>query len=109
VEALAKAGTFAIVGVYPAKARNFPIGLAMNKNLTLQMGNCNHRKYIPLLIEKVRLGVVDPLEVLTQTEPLISAIDAYKGFDQRLAGWMKVELLPGAKPDAKKAGVAAGI
>lgn len=101
VEALAKAGTFAIVGVYPPKARNFPIGLAMNKNLTLQMGNCNHRKYIPLLIEKVRLGVVDPLEVLTQTEPLISAIDAYKAFDQRLSGWMKVELLPGAKADAK--------
>ena len=75
VEALAKAGTFAIVGVYPPKARNFPIGLAMNKNLTLQMGNCNHRKYIPLLIEKVRLGVVDPLEILTQAEPLISAIE----------------------------------
>ena len=110
VEALAKAGTFAIVGVYPPKARNFPIGLAMNKNLTLQMGNCNHRKYIPLLIEKVRLGVVDPLEVLTQTEPLTSAIDAYKAFDQRLSGWMKVELLPGgAKADAKNTGAAAGI
>jgi threonine dehydrogenase-like Zn-dependent dehydrogenase len=109
VEALAKAGTFAIVGVYPPKARNFPIGLAMNKNLTLQMGNCNHRKYIPLLIEKVRLGVVDPLEVLTQTEPLISAIDAYKAFDQRLSGWMKVKLLPGAKADAKNSGAAAEI
>ena len=106
VEALAKAGTFAIVGVYPPKARNFPIGLAMNKNLTLQMGNCNHRKYIPLLIEKVRLGVVDPLEILTQAEPLISAIDAYKAFDQRLSGWMKVELLPGAKADAKNSGAA---
>jgi len=109
VEALAKAGTFAIVGVYPPKARNFPIGLAMNKNLTLQMGNCNHRKYIPLLIEKVRLGVVDPLEILMQAEPLISAIDAYKAFDQRLSGWMKVELLPGAKADAKNSGAAAGI
>jgi threonine dehydrogenase-like Zn-dependent dehydrogenase len=61
VEALAKAGTFAIVGVYPPKARNFPIGLAMNKNLTLQMGNCNHRKYIPLLIEKVRLAQLSQL------------------------------------------------
>jgi len=57
----------------------------------------------------VRLGVVDPLEILTQTEPLISAIDAYKAFDQRLSGWMKVELLPGAKPDAKNSGAAAEI
>jgi threonine dehydrogenase-like Zn-dependent dehydrogenase len=31
VEALAKAGTFSIVGVYPQSARYFPIGEAMNK------------------------------------------------------------------------------
>ena len=28
----------------------------MNKNLTLKMGNCNHRKYIPQLVELVRTG-----------------------------------------------------
>jgi hypothetical protein len=49
VQALAKAGTPAIVGVYPPNATTFPIGEAMNKNLTLRMGNCNHRKYLPHL------------------------------------------------------------
>ena len=44
----------------------FPIGEAMNKNLTLKMGNCNHRKYIPQLLELVRTGAVDPTQVLTQ-------------------------------------------
>ena len=50
--------------------------MAMNKNLTMKMGNCNHRKYIPRLIDLVRSGEVDPLEVLTQVEPMTDAIAA---------------------------------
>jgi threonine dehydrogenase-like Zn-dependent dehydrogenase len=94
VQALVKAGTLSIIGVYPQKARSFPIGLAMNKNLTLNMGNCHHRRYIPLLVDLVRNGTVDPTQVLTNREPLTAAIDAYKAFDTRQPGWVKVELEP---------------
>jgi threonine dehydrogenase-like Zn-dependent dehydrogenase len=92
--ALAKAGTLSIIGVYPQTARRFPIGLAMNKNLTLRMGNCPHRKYLPLLLEMVRNGTIDPQELLTRQEPLMDAIQAYKEFDRRSPGWVKVELQP---------------
>jgi threonine dehydrogenase-like Zn-dependent dehydrogenase len=74
----------------------FPIGKAMNKNLTIKMGNCNHRRYIPQLVDMVRSGVIDPMIVLTQQEPLTSVIDAYKAFDTRQPGWVKVELKPSA-------------
>lgn len=94
VDCVAKAGTIAIIGVYPEKVERFPLGKAMNKNLTLRMGNCNHRKYIPLLLELVASGVVDPLKILSHQEPLINAIDAFKAFDQREPGWIKVELEP---------------
>jgi threonine dehydrogenase-like Zn-dependent dehydrogenase len=94
VQALAKAGTLSIIGVYPPSHQFFPIGMAMNKNLTINMGNCNHRKYIPKLVEMVRCGAIDPKKILTQIEPMTSAIDAYKAFDRRQAGWMKVELVP---------------
>src|SRR5439155_16351457 len=94
-EAVAKAGTLAIIGVYPKAATHFPIGTAMNKNLTVKMGNCNHRRYIPRLVDMVRSGVIDPALVLTQREPLVSAIDAYKAFDERQPGWVKVKLEPG--------------
>ena len=97
VQALAKAGTLSIIGVYPLTHKFFPIGMAMNRNLTLKMGNCNHRKYIPKLVDMVRTGAIDPTKVLTQVEPLTSVIDAYKAFDQRQAGWVKVELVPGVK------------
>ena len=94
VEALAKAGTLSIIGVYPATVRSFPIGKAMNKNLTINMGNCNHRKFILMLIGLVRSGEVDPVGILTLHEPFGSAINAYRAFDERQAGWVKVKVEP---------------
>lgn len=95
VQCLAKAGTLSIIGVYPETMTRFPIGMAMMKNLTLQMGNCPHRKYLPKLVEAVRSGKVDPTRVLTNAEPMSDAIAAYKEFDKRRPGWIKVELKPG--------------
>lgn len=92
VEAVAKAGTLSIIGVYPQTAQTFPIGGAMMKNLTMKMGNCNHRTYIPELIDIVRSGACDPVSVLTQLEPMSDVIAAYKAFDTRQPGWIKVEL-----------------
>ena len=96
VQALAKAGTLSIIGVYPESAQTFPIGVVMNKNLVVRAGNCHHRKYIPKLVEMIRTDVINPSSVLTNLSPLTSAIDAYKLFDRREAGWVKVELLPAA-------------
>jgi threonine dehydrogenase-like Zn-dependent dehydrogenase len=95
VQAIAKAGTLSIIGVYPPTDQFFPIGMAMNKNLTVNMGNCNHRKYIPELVELVRGGMIDPEEILTHATEISKAIDAYKAFDERQEGWIKVELVPG--------------
>jgi threonine dehydrogenase-like Zn-dependent dehydrogenase len=94
VESLAKAGTLSVIGVYPQTARSFPIGMAMNKNLTVQMGNCHHRRYIPELLELVRTGGFDPSSILTQETPIADAIEAYEHFDRREDGWIKVKLEP---------------
>lgn len=75
---------------------SFPVGLLQQRNLTVKGGNCNHRRYIPELIGLVASGTVEPLEVLTQTEPMMSAIEAYEVFDRRESGWIKVELDPAA-------------
>ena len=96
VESIAKAGTMAIIGVYPPTMQNFPIGMAMNKNITLRMGNCNHRKYLPMLVDRVKTGMMKPTQVLTNREPVTGALEAYKAFDTRRPGWIKVELEPAA-------------
>lgn len=95
VESLAKAGTLSIIGVYPQTDRFFPIGTAMNKNLTVNMGNCNHRKYILELVSMVESGAVDPVSVLSHVEPMSDVLEAYRQFDLRRPGWIKVELVPG--------------
>lgn len=102
VDVVAKAGTVSIIGVYPDSAEAFPIGKAVNKNLTLQGGNCNHRRYVPRLVELVAGGVFDPARLVTQREPLAHVLDAYASFDRRDEGWLKVELLPqeGKRPEA---------
>jgi threonine dehydrogenase-like Zn-dependent dehydrogenase len=94
VDAIDKAGTLSVIGVYPQTFRSFPFGMAMSKNLTINMGNCHHRRYIPMLLDMVRSGAVAPDEILTDIEPITSALDAYKAFADRKPGWMKVELVP---------------
>ncbi len=98
IEALDKAGTLAIIGVYPQSMRFFPMGEAFGKNLTINMGNCPHRKYIPTLVNMVESHMVDPNRILTRVVSLDSAVDAYRAFDERQSGWLKVELVPGLEP-----------
>ena len=94
VEMLAKAGTHAIVGVYSGASQSYPVGDATSKNLTIKMGDCNHRRYIPRLLDLVASGTFDPAQVLTNVEPMTDVLEAYKAFDRRDEGWIKVALKP---------------
>ena len=94
IESAAKAGTVSVIGVYSTPVQGFPIEKVLEKNLTLKAGNCNHRRYMPDMIELVRSGVIRPEEFLTQKEPIRSAIEAYRSFAQHERGWIKVKLEP---------------
>lgn len=89
VSCVAKAGTIGVLGVYAPDFDRYPLGMAMNKNLTIRLGNCNHRRYIPRLIDLVTTGVVDPLALITRREAPESMIEAYEHFDRREEGWLK--------------------
>jgi threonine dehydrogenase-like Zn-dependent dehydrogenase len=94
VEAVAKAGSIGVIGVYPPQMTAFPTGAAMNKNLTVTMGNCNHRRYLPHLLDLVRTGAIDPTTVITQVEDMPAVLDAYETFDRRESGWTKAVIAP---------------
>lgn len=65
----------------------------MNKNITIQMGNWPHSKYLRRLVDLVHSGQIDPLAVLpARQEPLTDVLEAYAHFDKRQSGWIKVEL-----------------
>lgn len=56
IAAAATSGTVAVLCFHPGQVRHFPLEAALRKNLTLRMGTCHHRKYLPRLIEKFQGG-----------------------------------------------------
>jgi len=92
VDSVAKAGTIGVIGVYPPGFAGFPFGQAMNKNLTVHMGNCNHRRYLPKLLKMVAGGGFDPTAFITQHQEPTAAVEAYETFDRRDEGWVKTVL-----------------
>ncbi|MEV6253136.1 alcohol dehydrogenase catalytic domain-containing protein [Nocardia sp. NPDC051911] len=89
LEAVAKAGSVGVIGVYPPNFDAFPIGAVVNRNLTVQGGNCNHRRYVPGLLGRVARGDIDPTAFITQRADPVSIIEAYETFDRREDGWLK--------------------
>jgi threonine dehydrogenase-like Zn-dependent dehydrogenase len=94
VDSIAKSGTLAILGVYPPQFESFPLGKAFEKNLTVNLGTCHHRRYIPKLVQMVGAGEVNPTMIMPRQESLLSATEAYESFDRRERGWLQVELVP---------------
>ncbi|WP_433714094.1 alcohol dehydrogenase catalytic domain-containing protein [Nocardia sp. CA-084685] len=88
-QAVAKAGSLGIIGVYPPGFDRYPLGETLNRNLTVQAGNCNHHRYVPGLLNRVARGDIDPTRFITQHAEPLSMIDAYETFDRREGGWVK--------------------
>ncbi len=96
IEMVAKAGHISIVGLYPAGFNQIDLGKAFGKNLTIRMGDCPHRRYLPKLVRMVAAGLLRPSNILTKRLAFSDAIEAYKAFDSHAEGWLKVELVPSA-------------
>lgn len=95
INAVRPGGTVSIIGVYgPPFNHFFPLGWAMNRNLTFRMGQCNVLSYIDDLLEKTRSREIDPAFVVTHQMPLEEAPKAYELFEQKRDGAIKVLLKP---------------
>jgi len=89
-----KAGTVSVPGVYVGMIDKFPFGGAMNKGLTIKMGQTHVQRYTKPLLEKIERGEIDPSFVITHSVPLEQAPDAYKTFRDKEDGCIKVVLKP---------------
>jgi len=96
MKSLAKAGVLSVIGVFPPEVEQFPFGLIQQRNLTVRSGNANHLKYVKDLVALTRQGSLQPTKILTQNEPMTDVIEAYRQFDARKPGWVKVALEPAA-------------
>jgi threonine dehydrogenase-like Zn-dependent dehydrogenase len=89
-----KAGTISIPGVYIGFLDKIPMGAAMNKGLTMKMGQTHCQRYLSPLLEKIESGQIDPSFVITHRLPLREAPEAYRTFRDKEDGCIKVVLLP---------------
>lgn len=82
IEAVKPAGQVAVLGVYGPDMTGFPLAAAFEKNVTLRMGGCPHRRYIPHLLTILQAGILDPTFVYTGASRLESLVDAYRRFER---------------------------
>jgi threonine dehydrogenase-like Zn-dependent dehydrogenase len=87
-------GTISIVGVYVGFPDKIPFGAAMNKGLSIHMGQCHVKKYNDLLLDKIVREEIDPSFVITHTPNLDEAPEMYKTFRDKKDGCIKVVLKP---------------
>lgn len=90
-----KAGTISIPGVYVGVADKFPIGAAMNKGITVKMGQTHVQAYTKPLLAKIEAGEIDPSFVVTHPANLEDAAEMYNKFRDKEDGVIKVVLRPG--------------
>jgi len=89
-----KGGTISIVGVYGGFVDKFPMGAAMNKGLTFRMGQMHAQKYIPLLLEHLQAGRLDPSFILTHLWPLDMGPQGYDMFKTKKDNCLRVVFAP---------------
>ncbi|MCL7419589.1 MAG: glutathione-dependent formaldehyde dehydrogenase [Methylobacter sp.] len=89
-----KGGTVSIPGVYVGLLDQLPMGAAMNKGLTLKMGQTHVQRYLEPLLEKIEEDQIDPSFVITHSLGLDEGSQAYKTFRDKEDGCIKVVLRP---------------
>jgi threonine dehydrogenase-like Zn-dependent dehydrogenase len=94
IHACRKGGTVSIPGVYGGFLDKVPLGAAFNKGLTLRMGQTHVQRYLPLLLERIERGEIDPSFVITHRLRLQEAPKAYQTFRDKQDDCIKVVMKP---------------
>jgi threonine dehydrogenase-like Zn-dependent dehydrogenase len=89
-----KGGTVSIPGVYGGLLDKVPLGAAFAKGLTLRMGQTHVHRYLPLLLEHIDQGRIDPTFVISHRLPLDDAPRGYATFLEKAEGCTKIVMNP---------------
>ena len=95
IDAVRRGGTISLSGVYGGQADPLPMLTLFDKQITLRMGQANVRRWVDDILPLLEGG--DPLGVdgfATHHVPLSEAPEAYKMFQQKKDGAVKVVFQP---------------
>jgi threonine dehydrogenase-like Zn-dependent dehydrogenase len=91
--AVRKGGTLSILGVYGVMDK-FPLGVMMNKGLTVRTAQQHGQKYVPKLLAHVQRGELHPEFLATHQFSLEDAPRAYGMFKNKQDGMMRAVFKP---------------
>ena len=94
IYAVGKGGVVSVPGVYAGFIDKFPMGIVVNKGLTIRSGQTHVHKHVPKLLATIQDGRIDPSKVISHVLPLESAPEAYKMFVDKVDDCEKVVLKP---------------
>jgi threonine dehydrogenase-like Zn-dependent dehydrogenase len=93
IVACRKGGTLSILGVYGVMDK-FPIGVIMNKGLTVRTAQQHGQKYLPRLLEHASKGELDPSYLVTHRFSLEDAPRGYEMFKKKEDGCVRAVFTP---------------
>ena len=96
IHAVRRGGTVSVIGVYGPPWNIVPIGVAMNKGLTIRLGQCPAKRYMEPLLGEIRAGRIDPTAIISHRLPLEEAREAYRMFAEKKDECIKCVLIPQA-------------
>lgn len=100
IHACRKGGTVSVLGVFGGFVDKFPMGAVMNKGLTIRSGQQHGQRYIPMLLDRVAAGDLDPSYLATHHLPLTEGPAGYDMFKHKNDDCLRVVFTPGANGHA---------
>jgi len=91
--AVRKGGVVSILGVYGVMDK-FPIGVAMNKGVTIRTAQQHGQAYVPRLLELTQQGKLTPDALATHRMSLDDAAHGYKMFKHKEDGCIRAVFYP---------------
>ena len=83
-----------MVGVHTEDTFSFSPAEAYDKNLTYRVGRCPARRLAAELLPLVRRRNFDFTPILSHRLGLDDGVEAYRVFDEKLDGCIKIALIP---------------
>jgi len=96
IQAVRKAGTLSIPGVYGGLLDKVPFGAAFGKGITMKMGQTHMHKYMKPLLERIEKGQIDPTYIISHRITLDEAPDMYKVWRDKKEHVTKIVIDPRA-------------
>ncbi|KAG9901215.1 hypothetical protein KCV05_g16114, partial [Aureobasidium melanogenum] len=91
IKATRKCGNIALIGDFFFNTNQFPIGMLMEKTITLRGGQLMAQKYFPYLLDITVSGQYDPSFVMTHTDKFENIPENYALFNEhKIPGGLKV-------------------